>query len=204
VSAAILLDAGPLGLLTNPNPNPQPTACRAWLASLLAAGRRVIVPEITDYEIRRELIRIKSQSALANLDAYAAQVEYLPLTTAAMRLAADLWAQARATGRQTAPDHALDGDVILAAQALSLNTRRRRYRQPRPPHALRPRRAVVQRHALTALALVTSARVGHAAPQGSSSRRESYFAGVPAAPPRANHHSLRLTPPWRLPSAPPP
>ncbi|MFO0843190.1 MAG: nucleic acid-binding protein [Gemmataceae bacterium] len=122
MSAAVVLDAGPLGLLTNPNHSPQPTACRAWLAALVSAGRRVGVPEITDYEVRRELIRIQSHHALANLNAYGARLEYLPLTTAAMRLAAALWAQARQGGYQTAPDHSLDGDVILAAQALSLGT----------------------------------------------------------------------------------
>ena len=122
MSAAILLDAGPLGLLTNPNNSPQPIACRAWLASLQVAGRRVVVPEITDYEVRRELIRIQSQAALANLDRFGAQLEYLPLTTSVMRRAAELWAQARNAGQQTAADPALDCDVILAAQALSLNT----------------------------------------------------------------------------------
>jgi predicted nucleic acid-binding protein len=88
----------------------------------LTAPRRVIVPEIADYEVRRELIRIQSHSAITNLDSLGARLEYLALTTAAMRQAAELWARARQTGRQTAPNHALDGDVILAAQALSLNT----------------------------------------------------------------------------------
>lgn len=121
MTAAVVLDAGPLGMLANPNNSPQPRACRAWLASLRAAGRRVIVPEIADYEVRRELLRIQSHSALTNLDAYAVHLEYQALTTAVMRRAAELWAMARGTGRQTAPNHALDGDVILAAQALSLN-----------------------------------------------------------------------------------
>jgi predicted nucleic acid-binding protein len=121
LSAAVLLDAGPLGLLTNPNNSPQAIACRAWLASLRAAGRQVVVPEFTDYEVRRELIRIQSHSALANLDALGALLNYLPLTTDAMRLAAELWARARSVGQPTAPDPALDGDVILAAQALGLN-----------------------------------------------------------------------------------
>ena len=122
MSAAVLLDAGPLGLLTNPNQSPQVMGCRAWVTSLRAAGRRVLVPEITDYEVRRELIRIQSHAALANLDALGAMLEYLPLTTGAMRLAAELWAQARNPGQPTAADPALDGDVILAPQGLSLNT----------------------------------------------------------------------------------
>src|SRR5439155_26097026 len=79
-------------------------------------------PEIADYEIRRELIRLGGTVALANLDGYGIQLEYLPITTAAMRLAAELWAQARIAGHPTAPDPALDGDVILAAQAISLQT----------------------------------------------------------------------------------
>jgi len=37
-----------------------------------------------------------------------------------MRLAADLWANARQYGSQTADDKSLDGDVILAAQAMTL------------------------------------------------------------------------------------
>jgi predicted nucleic acid-binding protein len=120
VSAVVLLDAGPLGLVTNPNHSPQPVACRAWLAAIRAAGRRVIVPEIADYEVRRELIRIASHVALANLDAFGTQLDYLALTTTSLRLAAQLWASARNAGQPTAPDPALDCDVILAAQALSL------------------------------------------------------------------------------------
>ncbi len=122
MSAAIVLDSTPLGILSHPRNPPHVRACRQWVADLLAAGRRVIVPEIADYEVRRELIRLGGAVALTNLDGCGSQLEYLPLTTSVMRRAAELWAQARRTGQPTAPDPALDGDVILAAQALTLNT----------------------------------------------------------------------------------
>ncbi len=121
MSPAVILDSTPLGILCNPRTSPHVLACRQWLADLLAAGRRVIIPEISDYEIRRELIRLGSMVALANLDGFECQLEYLPISTAAIRLAADIWARARNTGQPTAPDPGLDGDVILAAQALSLS-----------------------------------------------------------------------------------
>jgi predicted nucleic acid-binding protein len=78
------------------------------------------MPEIADYEVRRELLRASQARGLARLDALAGLLEYLPLTTAAMRQAAIFWAQARQQGRPTADDKALDGDVILAAQAMTL------------------------------------------------------------------------------------
>lgn len=121
MSAAVVLDSTPLGILCHPHNPPHVMACRQWVTDLLAVGRRVIVPEIADYEVRRELIRIGSTVALTNLDSWGSQLEYLPLTTAVMRQAAELWAQARNTGQPTAPNPALAGDVILAAQALSLN-----------------------------------------------------------------------------------
>ena len=120
--SAVMLDSGPVGFLTNPNATPVPVAIRNWLAGLLSAGRQVFLPEIVDYEVRRELIRASRLQALALLDGLANQATYLPLTTAAMRLAADLWAQTRNAGLQTAGGAALDGDVILAAQALTLGT----------------------------------------------------------------------------------
>lgn len=121
MSVAVILDSSPLGLLSNPSGTSQPVACRAWVKTLIATGRRIIIPEIADYEVRRELIRTKSSRALAILDSLCATYEYLPITTLAMRLAADLWAQARNSGLATAHAHALDGDVILAAQSVAMN-----------------------------------------------------------------------------------
>lgn len=122
MSAVVLLDAGPLGLLTNPSRQSMPVAIRQWLTNLLVAGRQVILPEITDYEVRREYLRANLSQSLLMLDTLASQITYLALSTAAMRRAAELWALARNVGQPTAPDPALDGDVILAAQALTLNT----------------------------------------------------------------------------------
>ena len=120
VKPVVILDATPLGILANSNPRPNVVACRRWLAGLRAAGRRVVVPEIADYEVRRELIRINSTRGLSNLDWYGQQLDYLPLTTDSMRKAAELWALARQQGQPTGPNQTLDADVILAAQTLLL------------------------------------------------------------------------------------
>lgn len=120
VSRVVLLDAGPLGLATNPRRSKQGVACAEWIEALVTHGTRVVVPEIADYEVRRELLRANKVRGLQRLDALTKLLEYLPLTTAAMRRAAELWAQARQTGQPTADDKALDGDVILASQALTL------------------------------------------------------------------------------------
>ena len=120
VSAVVLLDAGPLGLVTNPKNSPQAIACARWLQSLVAGGTRVLIPEIADYEVRRELLRADKRPGIERLDELAGLLEYLPLTTAAMRKAAEFWAQARQQGQPTAGDKTIDGDVILAAQATTL------------------------------------------------------------------------------------
>lgn len=117
MSRLILLDSGPLGLATNPRESDPARRCKAWLASILATGVRVLVPGITDYEVRRELLRAKRPKGVARLDALAETVGYLPLDTVVLRLAAELWAQARNAGLPTAADAALDADVILAAMA---------------------------------------------------------------------------------------
>jgi predicted nucleic acid-binding protein len=119
----IILDTGPLGLLTNPKKTPEPRAITQWALDLMAAGHRLIVPAIADYEVRRELERVGHRKGLAQLDAFnAARADrYLALTDSALRLAAKLWAQARNAGTPTADPKELDCDVLIAAQALTLN-----------------------------------------------------------------------------------
>jgi predicted nucleic acid-binding protein len=88
------------------------------MEGLLARGVRVLIPEIADYELRRELLRAEKIEGLRRLDALVEALEYIPLTTAMMRQAAAFWAETRKQGRPTADDKALDGDVILAAQVV--------------------------------------------------------------------------------------
>jgi len=118
MSLIVLLDAGPLGMITNPKSSPENEACKNWLTSLAYKGAEVVVPEIADYEVRRELLRAGKERGIARLDALKSMLPYAPITTAAMLKAAEDWAIARKTGRQSADDASLDADMILAAQAV--------------------------------------------------------------------------------------
>jgi predicted nucleic acid-binding protein len=120
MTPAVLLDSAPLGLLTAPPGRADAQACAGWLADLIAAGVRVIVPEIADYELRRELLRARKMASVRRLTALAQATEYLAITTAAVLRAAELWAQARQQGQPTAADNTIDVDMILTAQALML------------------------------------------------------------------------------------
>jgi predicted nucleic acid-binding protein len=114
----VVLDTGTLGMVSNPKATPENLRCREWARSLVAAGHRVVVPEIADYEVRRELIRAGKAKGVARLDLLRSAFHFAPLTGEAMLLAAELWADVRRRGMPTAPPRALDGDAILAAQAL--------------------------------------------------------------------------------------
>lgn len=118
----IVLDSGPLGLLSNPTTTGPGHQAQDWARNRISAGDQIIVPEIADYEVRRELIRAGKTQGIARLDELCAGLGYHPLSTPIMRDAAQLWAQARNDGYPTARDAALDGDVILAAQARNLHS----------------------------------------------------------------------------------
>lgn len=120
MSVLILLDTGPLGLVTNPNATQDSEACNQWLTSLLTKGIQVRVPEIADYELRRELLRANKRKGITRLDELRDAIGYVPITTETMRKAAQFWADVRKRGMPTTDDKALDGDVILAAQAAML------------------------------------------------------------------------------------
>lgn len=101
-----------------------------WLSGLLAAKAgeiTVCVPEIADYEARRGLLHVALRSgrsttrSLDHLDRLSELLTYVPLDTPTMRRAARLWAETRHSGRPTAGPAMLDGDIILAAQALEVS-----------------------------------------------------------------------------------
>lgn len=117
----IVLDTGVLGLVVHPSKTDEVRDCKKWLKSLLQDGVTVWVPEIADYELRRKLLHIDSHQSIARLEELKSTLSYAPITTAAMQRAAEFWAQARKAGRPTAPEDALDGDAILAAQAVSVS-----------------------------------------------------------------------------------
>jgi len=123
----IVLDTFPLSSTARREapPGVAPTAldlCQQWVKDCRQAGHRVLAPAISYYETLRELERLKATSQIARLRTFCHAVPgvYLPLTDDHLNLAAVLWGQARNAGTPTADPKELDGDVILAAQALTL------------------------------------------------------------------------------------
>src|SRR5438132_854411 len=117
----IFLDSAPLGRLSHPAQSGPVIAISTWASDCLSAGHKLYIPEVIDYEIRRELLRASKNLGIAKLNSLRNYLQYVPITTAAIVLAADLWAKSRRSGRPTADPKHLDIDVILAAQALTPN-----------------------------------------------------------------------------------
>ena len=65
----VLLDAGPLGLACCRPGTAEVDQCRAWLALIETSTADAIIPVIADYEVRRELIRLRASAKLGRLDA---------------------------------------------------------------------------------------------------------------------------------------
>jgi hypothetical protein len=86
----VFLDTGTVGMVTNPGSKPRNVQCRQWTRDLLAAGVRVFIPEICDYEVRRKLIHRGATSGIARLDRLKIGFEYVPITTDMMLLAASM------------------------------------------------------------------------------------------------------------------
>jgi predicted nucleic acid-binding protein len=122
----LLLDTNILGQLCHPKRKVNKPVIE-WLESITTRPDlfEVYVPAIADYELRRKLLHLikkkqASEKSLQVLNELIEKTNYLPLTDNTLYQAAELWAKARFGGFPTASLESLDGDVILAAQALEV------------------------------------------------------------------------------------
>lgn len=111
----LLLDTGVVGQICHPRKHQD---VRRWFVAAVSQ-HDFLISEVADYELRRELIRIRAAHSLARLDELSRELRYVPVTTATWRSVANLWAWLRRTGKATASEHGLDGDVLIAAQAIA-------------------------------------------------------------------------------------
>ena len=116
MNQVIVPDAHPLSQITHPRIKP---GVQKWLKSL-NKETVIKVAEITDYELRRELLRTGKQKSIERLNKFNQEVGLIPLNSAVMQKAAELWAWTRNKGKPTASNDSLDGDVILVSQAIIL------------------------------------------------------------------------------------
>ena len=116
-----VLDSAPLGNITDKPSKPRTALALRWRYETMRAGHTIIVPEIIDYEVRRELLRLERTDSVFRLDNFCSILSYLPITTGTMQRAAELWATFRQKGKPTSADDALDVDMILLAQAETLD-----------------------------------------------------------------------------------
>lgn len=119
----LVLDTNILGKVCHPKAAAN-RAIAEWLQGCLSDPTyQVLLPEIADYEMRRILIWRgtykgvpEAKKSLERLDQFKQVLEFLPLDSDVMLLAAEFWARARATGLSVDPEAALGADLILAAQ----------------------------------------------------------------------------------------
>lgn len=95
MTRCIILDTGPLGKIAHPRPNQE---VAAWLNRVVSSGSLVIIPEIADYELRRNMLLEGMASSLKRLDELKDLLLYMPLTTRAMIKAAEFWADGTEAG----------------------------------------------------------------------------------------------------------
>lgn len=111
----LMLDTSVVGALCHPRRGAEE---KLWFRGVIGVrSGQVYLPEVADFELRRELIRLGASASLRKLDGLPLEIRYVPITTAIMRDAASLWATLWNTGRPLGTADALGADVVLAAQA---------------------------------------------------------------------------------------
>ena len=108
----IVLDSELLGLASSSLRRPEVARCHAWLRDLDLAGSLVYFPAIADYEVRRGLLSARAAVGPPPPRQPGRRARLVPVSTAALKLAAELWAQLQWAGLPTAHPLALDADCI--------------------------------------------------------------------------------------------
>ena len=116
----VLLDSGPLGLAVCRHGTKDVDRLRIRLAELEMAGVSILIPAVIDYEVRRELVRVRATAKLNNLADMQQRFPILPVSGAAWFRAAEFWALSRRMGLPTGSDAALDADAVLAGCAATV------------------------------------------------------------------------------------
>ena len=105
-------------MITNPGGSTKSEECKLWFETALLKGLQFVVPDIADYEVRRELLRADKARGVARLDALKALLAFHPISTSVLLRAAEFWAKARRLGRQTAEWLCRDLDLQACNQLL--------------------------------------------------------------------------------------
>ncbi|MBD1912873.1 MULTISPECIES: nucleic acid-binding protein [unclassified Leptolyngbya] len=110
--------------MSNPNPDsPKTKECKQWFEARQDESFLFGIPEICDYECRREYFQNRSIVSIQRLDKLTQRTDrlvYWRLTTGIVHKAAQLWGEARNKGIVLADKKSLDGDVLLIATAINI------------------------------------------------------------------------------------
>lgn len=110
----VLLDANSLSQVTHPKTKPEVIN---WMQFLRENNIALKSPEISVYEVRRELIRLNNNKSIERLNQFVS-LSLIPINSETFVQAAIFWAEVRNQGKPTSDNKSLDCDAILAAQAL--------------------------------------------------------------------------------------
>jgi predicted nucleic acid-binding protein len=110
----VLLDANPLSEVVHPKIK---LKVKNWMQFLKDNDIALKAPEISVYELRRELIRLNNNKSINRLNRFISY-SLIQIDSETFEQAAMFWAEVRKQGKPTADDRSLDCDAILAAQAL--------------------------------------------------------------------------------------
>lgn len=120
----VFIDTNILGLISNENTSfDEAQQCKKWFSILLIRSVRVVTSDLCNYEEMRGLLSssiLKKEVApgIKSLESLKADgfLEFLPVSTEALDLAAKLWARASTSGQTTRDEKDIDIDIIISAQ----------------------------------------------------------------------------------------